>query len=64
MAKKVLIGGDSGDWNSILNEAVRALLLENEVIESEPPSGKCKVTNLYVDPNTEKLVVEYDDQPV
>ena len=26
-----------------------------------PPSGKCRVTNFYVDKVTHKLVVEYDD---
>ena len=29
-----------------------------------PPTGKCQVTNLYVDPDTGRLVVEYDDTPV
>ena len=28
------------------------------------PAGKCQVVNLYVDPSTGRLVVEYDDQPV
>lgn len=28
------------------------------------PSGKCRITNMYVDPITEKLVIEYDDIPV
>jgi len=32
-------------------------------IESNPPSGECKVTNLYVNPTSGKLVVEYDDVP-
>ena len=29
-----------------------------------PPTGKCQVTNLYVDQSTGRLVVEYDDTPV
>lgn len=33
-------------------------------IASTPPSGKYKVVNLYVDPVTGKLFVEYDDTPV
>ena len=33
-------------------------------IESNPPSGKCKVVNLYVVISTGKLLVEYDDTPV
>ncbi len=28
---------------------------------SSPPTGKCRITNLYVDPSAKKLVVEYDD---
>lgn len=34
------------------------------VIENDPPSGKCRVTNLFVDPDTDRLIVEYDDTPV
>lgn len=37
--------------------------LEVSGIPTSPPSGKCRVTNLYVDPATEKLVVEWDDTP-
>ncbi len=33
------------------------------IVLSVPPSGKCCVTNLYVDPETGKLVVEYDNVP-
>ena len=33
-------------------------------IFSAPPSGKYKVTQLYVDPATNTLVIEYDDTPV
>ena len=31
---------------------------------SNPPSGKCKVTNIYVDPVTGKTVIEYENVPV
>lgn len=34
------------------------------ILNSNPPVGKCKVTNIYVDQNTGKLVISYDDQPV
>ena len=33
-------------------------------IGTNPPTGKYKVTNLWVDPLTGKLTVEYDDTPV
>lgn len=38
--------------------------MPDDVILSQPPSGKCKVTGLYVDPATGKFVVKYDDTPV
>jgi hypothetical protein len=31
---------------------------------STPPPGNCKVTNIYVDPETGKLVIIYEDIPV
>ena len=40
------------------------LLEATNVIISDPPSGKCKVTNIYVDLDTGKLTVQYDDTPV
>lgn len=30
-------------------------------IESNPPRGMYRVTNLYIDPSTGKLTIEYDD---
>ena len=33
------------------------------IVLSIPPSGKCLVKNIYYDPTTGKLVVEYDDVP-
>ena len=40
------------------------LLEAVNVIISDPPSGKYRVINLYVDPDTGKLTVKYDDTPV
>jgi len=34
------------------------------IIPSDPPAGKLQVKNLYVDPDTGKLEVEYEDTPV
>lgn len=36
----------------------------NDGINTVPGSNFCKVTNLYVDPSTGKLIVEYDDNPI
>jgi len=33
-------------------------------IETTPPTGKYRVTNLFVDPDTGRFTVEYDDTPV
>ena len=33
-------------------------------INTTPPTDKYRVVNLYVDPSTGRLVVEYDDTPV
>lgn len=48
---------DSQDENSI------DYILKNQAVKSDPPSGKYKVFNLYVDPDSGKLVVEFDDTP-
>jgi len=34
-----------------------------DFLQSSPPPGHYKVTNLYVDPATGKLVVQYDTTP-
>ena len=34
------------------------------ILVSDPPIGKCKITNFYYDPAIDKVVWEYDDQPV
>ena len=39
-------------------------LLAAQGLPSEPPVGKYRVTNLWVDPTNGKLTVEYDDVPV
>ena len=39
------------------------VVIKNQV-ETNPPAGKYRVTNLYVDPVTGRLEVEYDDTPV
>ncbi len=33
-------------------------------IRSVPPSGMCKVLNIYWNPRIKKLVIVYDDAPV
>jgi hypothetical protein len=38
--------------------------MSGNIVFSFPPRGKCKVVNIYVDPSTSKLIVEYDDIPI
>jgi len=42
---------------------VLEVIIKDQVVTS-PPQGKNKVTNLFVDPETGKLEVEYDDAPI
>ena len=37
---------------------------EGSQVLSTPPPGMCRVTNIYVDPNSGKLVIKYDETPV
>jgi len=34
------------------------------VVTSVPPSGGCKILNVYFDPEVEKMIVEYEDIPI
>ena len=45
------------------HDGVDSKWLEVSGVPSNPPSGKCRVLNLYVDPVTEKLIVKWDDTP-
>lgn len=42
-------------------ESLLKTVLRNNPIFSVPPQGKLRVINIYVDPNTGKLLVEYQD---
>jgi hypothetical protein len=39
------------------------LVRDAGTVESVPPSGRCKVTNLFYNPLTEKLEYDYDETP-
>lgn len=34
------------------------------IVVSNPPSGKCKILNMYYDPDIGKAVFQYEDTPV
>ena len=48
--------------NALIQDA--DLVASSEILSAVTPPGKCKVTNLYVDPDTGRLVVEYNDTPM
>ncbi len=56
-----LVGGylSSSCLPSFLGEATLSTK-----VSSNPPQGKCRVVNFYVDPTSGKLVIEYDNIPV
>ena len=35
---------------------------ESENIISRPPKGGCKVTNIFVDPSTDRVEIQYNDK--
>ncbi len=47
------------NWIQVLRKKLAEILAkQEEKIPSNPPSGKYKVVNIYVDPDTGKTVVE------
>jgi len=34
------------------------------IVTSIPPLGMCRIINIYYDPEQDKAIVQYDDQPV
>jgi hypothetical protein len=47
----------------IISGEVSRLNLSEVIITSNPPSGHLKILNIYVDSNTNKVVVDYDNTP-
>ena len=57
---------DSGMPGTIKEETSTGktiIRLEAKSIISNPPTGYFKVTNLYVDPKTKRVTLEYDNTP-
>jgi len=44
-------------------DKLKTELLPDIIPISSPPVGMCRVTNIYVDPETGKFVVLYDNTP-
>lgn len=64
LRKKVVgaFGGDGVAITEILLRATNLGLVGR--IQSSPPPGMCEVSRIYVNLDTGRLVVEYDDEPV
>lgn len=41
-----------------------SVIVLNDSPKSDPPPGFSKVTNIFMDPNTGKVTIQYDDTPV
>ena len=54
---------DRDDWQSDQLHTIRGHVAGDVILCSIPPSGKCKVINVYWDPQLERAVFEYDDEP-
>jgi len=52
------------EWEAGAVHLIGDRLAGDVIIVSLPPVGKCRILNIYWDPETEKAVFEYDDQPV
>jgi len=59
-----MITKEAKELRNLLNRKFREVAVEQDKsVVSIPPPGYCPVSNLYVDPETGKLVVIYDDVP-
>jgi len=57
------VNNRAGFWYSNGTEWNRLGMMPSLSNLSNPPKGMCKVTNLFVDPETGRLEVEWDDIP-
>lgn len=55
-----------GRWDSVavLTMRITEVVTQSKTLHTAPPVGAYKVTNLFVDPLSGKLFVDYDDIPV
>ena len=56
--------GDTWDGSTFIPGVPPSIANQPVAVVTDPPPGKYRVTQLYVDPLTNKLVVEYDNTPV
>lgn len=55
----------SGAWDTVakLTMQISEIIFE-KALKITVPDGAYKVTNLYVDPTSGKLIIEYEDNPI
>lgn len=61
--KNTILDSPLGDNVLFGNLTITGKIINEFIITSKPPPGYYKVTNLYVDPETNKLVVIFNDIP-
>lgn len=52
------------DKEDTLIHTMGGRLLKDIILISRPPSGMCRILNVYWDPLNEKAVFKYEDEPV
>jgi len=43
---------------------LQAEQIQYSVVTSTPPTGKYKITDLYYDPDSDRIIIKYDDTPI
>ncbi len=65
---EVIIGGRYGaklpDEATPIYVVLQAEQIQYSVVTSTPPTGKYKITNLYYDPEDNRIIIQYDNTPV
>jgi len=66
MMKHASVGNalTQAEWEAEDIHLIDGLPAGQVLMTSIPPSGMCRVLNIYYDPQQGKAIVEYDDEPV
>jgi hypothetical protein len=55
---------ESRKINGVVFDGTEDIIISAESSIFNTPSGKCQITKMYVNPDTGKLEIEYDDTPI
>ena len=62
--KSVGDGLEQVEWEGVSVHEIDGVPLGDVIITSIPPSGMCRILNIYWDPDVQRAIVEYDDEPI